>query len=372
MAAFTISFLVTGLASPVVGRFVDRHGARLVICAGAAMAGLGFALLSLMDNLWYFYILYAVIGVGMAALGPVPTSAVVSNWFRKRRGLAIGIMSTGVGAGGLALAPLIGGYLIPNFGWRVSYLAMAVLTWVLIIPLALFVIKTKPEDMGLYPDGARAAEAAGQKEAWLPTAEGVTLRMALSTSAFWLITISFLLSQFSQCGVVQSQVPHLQDIGFPVTMAAGALGVLGLMSAISKFGFGMLCDWVTAKYACAIGFGLQVAGIIILLGIGPTSSPAIIWLYAIVMGLGAGSWLPTMSMVVSTNFGLAYYGSIFGLVSLAERTGVATGPLVAGYTYDVMHIYRWVFIFFLALYAIAIPAILVLRCPKYLGKHNSC
>jgi len=366
MVALTISFLVMGVTSPFVGRLVDRYGARKVITIGIFIAGLGFILLSLMNKLWYFYGGHIIIAVGMAAMGIVAATAVVSNWFKKRRGTAIGIMSTGIGVGGVVLAPLVGGYLIPNFGWRVSYLVLAALTWVLIIPLALLVIKTKPADMGLYPDGSPAPEAIAVTEASPLTTKGITLQTALVTSCFWLIAVSFLTGLFSQVGVLQHQVPYLEDIGFPVTMAAGALGVVGLMSAIGKFGFGWLCDQIPAKYAWSIGLGFQVVSIIILLSVQSTSPLAIIWLYAIMIGLGAGSWLPTMSMLVSTNFGLAAYGTIFGAVTLFENTGVATGPLMAGYMYDAMGNYYWAFIIFLALHAVAIPTALAVRRPKSL------
>ncbi len=95
MAASAIFFLVTGVASPFIGRLVDRYGAGKVISIGAFVGGLGFILLSLMNSLWYFYGSYIVVAVGMTAAGPVPATAVVSNWFKKRRGTTIGIMSSG-------------------------------------------------------------------------------------------------------------------------------------------------------------------------------------------------------------------------------------------------------------------------------------
>jgi len=364
MAAFTIFYLVAGVASPFAGRVVDHYGAKKVISIGALIAGLGFVSLSSMNNLWHFYVSYAIIGVGMAAMGHVPSSAIVSNWFKKRRGTAIGIMSIGIGAGGFVLAPLVGGYLIPNFDWRFSYLVLAVLTWVLIIPLALLVIKTKPADMGLYPDGKQAPEAMSVTEASSLTTKGVTLQMALATSGFWLIAVSFLTGLFSQVGVLQHQVPYLEDIGFPVAMASGALGVVGLMSGIGKFGFGWLCDRIPAKYAWSIGLGFQAVSIIILINIEPSSPLTPIWLYAIMIGLGAGSWLPTMSILVSTNFGLAAYGAIYGAVTLFENIGVATGPLMAGYMYDATGNYHWAFIIFLVLHAVALPTALAVRRPK--------
>ena len=363
-AAFTICFIVHGLASPFIGRMVDHYGARKVISLGALITGLGFLWLTLMQNLWSFYAGYVVIGLGMTAIGPIPTTQVVSNWFTKRRGLAIGMMSTGIGIGGLVLAPLVGAYLIPSFGWRASYLAIAVLTWVLIIPTALLVIKARPADIGLYPDGLEAAEATAEANLTAQASEGWALNMALKTSTFWLITVAFTVANFNQLGIIQHQVNHLTDTGFPLATAATALGAVGLFSAIGKFGFGWLCDQMPAKHAASISYALQIAAIIMLISLKPTSPLAMIWLYAIVMGLGVGGWMPTMSILISANFGLASYGAIFGMVSLVHYLGGAFGPLVAGQMFDVMQTYYWVFIIFLVLYTVAISLMLAVRHPK--------
>ncbi len=364
MVALTIWFLVMGMISPFIGRVVDRYGARIVIFTGALITGLGFVLISRMHYLWHFYSGYIIIGVGMASIGHVPASTLVSNWFKKRRGTALGIMSTGIGAGGFVLAPAIGGYLIPNFGWRTSYLAMALLMWVLIIPLALLVIKAKPADMGLYPDGIEAPETVALNQASPSTAEGLTLGMALATPALWLIGVSFLTGGFGQMGVIQSQVPYLQDIGFPVVAAAGALGGVGFGSLVGKLFFGWLCDRIPAKYAWCIALSLQLVGTIILMNVASASPMAILWLYAIVTGLASGGWLPSMSMLASTTFGLASYGTIYGMLTLALNIGSGTGPLMAGYMYDATNTYYWTFIIFLVLCAIAIAAILMVRRPK--------
>ena len=366
MVAFSIFLLVMGVASPFIGRVIDRYGARKIITIGALIMGLGFVLLSRMDHLWYFYLSYIVIGIGMAATGHVPASAIVSNWFEKRRGVAIGIMSTGIGAGGFALSPLIGGYLIPDFGWRVSYLILAALIWVFIIPLASFVVKTKPADMGLSPDGVEGLEReAVTGDSPLPT-RGVTLKMALATSGFWLAAVSYLTGGFSSVGVVQNLAPYLEDIGFPAAMAASAFGGVGLGSLIGKFIFGWCCDRVPAKYVYSIALGLSVVGTIMLMSIKPTSPPVIIWLHVLVMGLAAGGWLPTMSMLISTHFGLTAYGTIFGMINFAHSIGVATGPFMAGYMYDNMGSYYRAFIVFLTLYVVSIPTIMAVRRPESL------
>ncbi len=367
MATLTIFFLVGGMAAPAIGRIVDRYGARMVMATGAFLAGLGFALLSLVSDLRYFYGSYVIIGLGMAATGMTPATTVVSNWFEKRRGTAIGVMSAGIGAGGFVLAPLIGGYLIPNFGWKVAYLVLAVFVWAL-IPVALLVIRTKPADMGLYPDDRQASEAAADGKVSARASEGLTARMAMGTSAFWLMTVSFITFGFSEVGILQNHVPYLEGIGFPAAVSAGVHGIVGLWSTIGKFGFGWLCDRILVKYVCAIGLGLQLAATILLMRVQPTAPSALLWLYAFMMGLGVGGWLPIMSMLVSTNFGLASYGAIFGLVAFAQSIGAATGPLMAGYMYDAMGTYHWVFIIIIASFAIAMLTILAVRRPESL--HN--
>ena len=298
MIAFTVSFLLSGLAAPLAGSLVDRYGVRGVISAGAFVVGLGFTSLSLLSHLWHLYVAFFFIGVGLAAIGHVPVSALVSNWFVKRRGTAIGIVSIGIGAGIFVLAPLLGSFITPTFGWRASYLTLAIFTW-LIIPLGLFVVRTKPADMGLYPDGNKEPPALVEAQVTSPTSNGLSARMALGTSTFWLIAVTFFLHSFASLGVTLNQVPYFQDIGISLATAANALAIFGLGSAIGKFFFGWLCDQIKAKYASALSFVLQAVGLLILMNVKLTSPLPILWLYAIILGLGAGGWLPTMSMLVN-------------------------------------------------------------------------
>lgn len=175
---------------------------------------------------------------------------------------------------------------------------------------------------------------------------------------------SFLLNGFCQNGVIQNEVPLLEDIGFPVAEAVAALSIVGLGSTIGKFGFGWLCDKMQAKYACAIGLVFQMSGLIALMNVKPTSSTAIVWLYAALMGLGIGGWLLTMPMLVSTNFGLVSHGTIFGVTTLAQYFGGAAGPFIAGDIYDTTDSYHWAFTIFLLSYVIAISAALLMRPTK--------
>ena len=362
MAGFTIFFVTMGATCPVVGRFVDRYGARPVIPVGAVVMGVGFVLVSQMSQLSLFYLGYVLVGAGAAGMGQVPSSAVVSNWFKKRRGTAIGLMAAGVGAGGV-LAPAIG-FIIENHGWRSAYLSMAIVIWAVAIPLGVLVVRTRPSEMGLYPDGAGGPPDVAPGAA-TPVADvsGFTLRQAARTPVLWLIAVSFLFGSFSSMGLVQAPVPFLQDIGYPMQTAAAALGAIGIGSGLGKVFFGWLCDKILPKYAWAIGQGFMAASVAILLNIHADSPIALIWAYGLVLGLGVGAWLPTLSMLASTSFGLAFYGAVFGALSLAPSIGAATGPFFAGLMYDATGTYYWAFVTFAAMFVVGIPLILLVKKP---------
>ncbi len=368
MAGFTIFFVTMGIISPVVGWFVDRYGARPVIPIGAVVMGLGFVVVSQMSQLSLFYLGYVLIGAGAAGMGQVPSSAVVSNWFKKRRGTAIGLMAAGVGAGGV-LAPAVG-FIIENHGWRNAYLSMAILIWVVVIPLGALVVRTRPSEMGLYPDGEVMPRNNMGAAAAVADEHGFTLRQAMATLPFWLIAVSFVFGQFSNMGLVQAPVPFLQDIGYPMQTAAVALGAIGIGSALGKVFFGWLCDRILPTHAWAIGQGLMAASVVILLNIHADSPTALIWAYSLLLGFGVGSWLPTLSILASSHFGLAFYGSIFGALNLAQSLGTATGPFFAGLMYDATGTYDWTFIIFAAMFAVGIPLILLVKRPKSLHRDS--
>ena len=195
--AFTMLYLVQGLFQPVAGRFTDRYGPRKVIISGALIAGLGFALLCFTNSLWHYYLYYGIVGIGLAALGLVPMSSLISSWFTQRTGTALGIATTGIGVGGVILSPVIGTYLIPNFGWRPSFFILAILIWLVTVPVALFVIRDRP------PISATPQTDPLPETAELSPSDSVqwTLKMALKTSTFWLVVAGFLLSNFAWIGI---------------------------------------------------------------------------------------------------------------------------------------------------------------------------
>ena len=362
MAAFTILLLCMSLMSPFAGRLIDRYGARKVMSLGALLTVTGLVLLSQMNSLWLYYTGYVVIGIGVTGISQIATTCVISHWFVKRRGMAIGVIAMGMGVSGIIFAPLVGVYLIPNFGLSNAYLSLAVIIVGIIIPLSLFVVRTKPADLGLLPDGMESFETANTDEVKVTSSEGLSLKMALSTSAFWLLAASYSLN-CTHMGVLQSQVPHLSDMGFPIGIAATTMSITASVSTAGTFFFGWLSDKISAKFACVVGLCLIALGILIFTNIEAGSPVWGVWLYAVIIGFGLGSWMPTMSLLTSGTFGLAAYGAIFGMLSLFQGIGAAVSPLLVGYLYDAMGTYYWAFIVVLGMVVLAIPLVLAVRRP---------
>jgi len=195
-------------------------------------------------------------------------------------------------------------------------------------------------------------------------ASGLTLAQAVHTPSFWLAVMSCATFGFPMIALLQNQAAHLQDIGVPSLFAAGALGAVGLMNAAGKPAFGFLTESMKAKYALSVGLALQLMAVVIIINLTPSSPGALLWVYAVCLGLGIGSWAPTMSMLVSTNFGMAAYGTIFGTISLINTLGNSLGPLFAGRIFDVTGSYRPAFFTFIGFYAVAIVSTLLIRKPR--------
>ena len=363
MTAFTLFFICTAISGPFAGRMVHRFGGRKVMSLGAFLACIGYILMSQMDSLWQYYLGYAFVGVGFATMGPVTTTLIVSNWFRQRRGMAIGLVSMGAGVSALIFTSLVIVYLLPNHGWSVAYIVFAAITGGLAIPVALLVVRTQPADVGLLPDGKEALVTTGLTEAGTPATEGLTLKGALATQAFWLLAAAILLLH-SHMGVMQNQIPHLEDLGFSAGIVASAMSIVAVMSALGTLIFGWLCDKIPVKGASVVSQVLVVLSIVLLIYINESSPPWLIWTYTTILGLGIGGGMPTMSILTSTNFGLIAYGTIYGTLSIFQSTGAAVGPILAGYMYDTRNTYHWAFIIIAILVGLSIPLILAIRRPS--------
>ena len=350
MGAFTVWALVSGVASIFSGRAVDRFGPRQVMFVGAALSGLSFLTLSFTQTLLHYYLGYIVLGIGIAGMGQIPCTTIISNWFQSKRGMAIGIIGMGMGAGGSVFCSLVGGFIIPVYGWREAYMSFCVILLAAMFPLLYFVIRSAPT--GKKDGDSRHSDIPGD----IPDTGNTTLSSCLRAPAIWLITTAFMLSQFSLTGSLQNQVPHILDIGVSAAKASYVMGGVALIASFSKLTFGLLCDYVKVKYVFMLSVLCEAGGTFMLMIFFPDASGGFLLFYIFVMGMGAGSWLPILSIYVSKTLPISHYGQLFGISNFGQNLGVAMGPLFAGYLHDLTHNYMIAFSIFLVIYVPALIA----------------
>lgn len=348
LLAFTFFMISTAVTSPFVGKIIDRYGARTIVSLGALLTAIAYSLIAFIKSPLHLYLVYIFLGIFATSIGNIPATAIVSASFKNKRGLAIGISTTGVGIGALVISPVLGGIIIPELGWKAGYLIIACVIS-LMVPLSLLIIKSK-----INVNNGPALRN-------METHSKDYQRQIILSLPFVLFCVTFFMNHIGVMGLTQSQALYLQDAGFSLPTAASMLGVVGLMSASGKFFFGWLCDRIKPKYAYAIGTSISILSMIILMTVKPDSSPILIWSYPVIAGFGMGSWLPTISMAASTTFPIIYYGFIFGLASVAQNFGSSIGPLTGGKILSITGNYNWTFIFFIVCYGISILTMLGMK-----------
>ena len=364
--AVSLFMLMVGLIAPFVGRVADRYGPKKLLLWGAVIAGAALMLLSLASALWQLYVLYSVVGIGLGSAGVVPVSVAISNWFTRKRGLAMGVTMVGIALGAL-LVTLLTNFLVDAFSWRIAFLAMGILTWAFVIPPVTLIMKTRPQDMGLLPDGDRptpieVAPSAEVAQASIDPEPGAyTLALALKSPSLWLTMTAFFFAGLAIGGVLQHEHAFFTDTGISMASAGVMLAVTGGAGGLGKFSFGFLADKMPPKVAAMICFALQLVGVIILT---LTKTTAMMWVFVMLFGFAMGGQIALQPLVTAKFFGLAALGAIFGAVALAASLGSAIGPLLAGWIFDVLGSYRIAFITFAAGYAVAITVLLLTRRPK--------
>lgn len=366
-AAMSIFLLAWGLACPLVGRLTDRYGSRRLMIAGTIALGASFCLLSLISALWHLYLLYAFVGVASATCSEIPTSTAVSNWFKKKRGIAMGIASTGMGFGGLFLAPSIS-YLILGFGWRATFFIMGLLTWAVMIPLVALIMRTRPQEIGLLPDGERSLDGAKAGESLTQRSSATTgknsnqnerpVATSIRTKELWLTGFVFSLISFGIMSVITHQVPFIVDMGIPLNTAATTLGLAAGMGVLGKLIFGYFADRFSPKWVILTCIALQAGGMVILL---QSRSLEMVWAFVIVFGLAMGGANTLRPLVIGEFFGMDSFARNFGITEAMRRFGAAAGPFMAGYIFDITGSYHYAFITIIAAYLAAMTTLFIIH-----------
>ena len=363
--AYSLRSIQGGIFSPVLGWATDRYGPRIVILFGSFVVGLSFFLMYFVRSLLGFYVVYGVlISLGMSAMLYLPTMTAISNWFIRTSSRALSALTVGAGVGGFVCAPAAA-LLINKFGWRLSFVVAGIVIWTVALPLAL-VIRHRPEEMGLRPDGDPLGEAEpprggiihdGDTHQELPKRDW-SLKEALMSRSFWVLTTAFVLSGIAHAVITVHVVPALTDVGITHGQAAFALGFTVLISIVGRLSFGWLGDYIDKRHLLMVTFLLQALGIFILM---KAEHMYLVYLFAVLFGVGFGGGVPLDPAVRAEYFGRAAFAKIGGFMAPMYMLAGITGPLLAGHIFDITGTYRVVFAGMAMLQIIAAVVILFSR-----------
>lgn len=343
---------VGALLAPFIGRALDRFPLKRIMAAGAISMGTGFLLLGLVQTPLQFYLVLGVfIGFGAGAMGQLATSKLVSNWFVLKRGTALGIAATGISVSGV-LMPATTAWLIGEFGWRNGFVAYGVITLVIVVPLILRLVVSRPEDLGLLPDGAAEAATLPPPRPALRTAEYIR------NSNFWYLLITIGLLFCIQSATLIHMVPQLTDRGIDLISASVIASSTALFGVMGKLIYGALVDRWDVRWALWLAIAFQVAGQLFML-FGNGYSGFLIG--ASLFGFGMGGIVPMQGAVVGAAFGRENFGRVLGAMRPPMAIIHLLGVPFAGWVYDSTGSYEPAFLTFLGLYAVTTLVVLGIR-----------
>ena len=339
--AFSASHVISGQIAPGQGWVIDRFGSRFVMRIGILMLGIGFILLSLVEGLWTFYAIVLVLGLGMNLAGWVTLNTAVANWFMRKRALALGLSSTGIGIGGL-LAPLVTWSLVNN-GWRPTAFWTGIAVMLISIPLSQL-LRQRPQDYGMLPDGAQPGPE-GEAPRPLPkavTTVDFTVREAVRDRSFWLVSVGHGMALVSVFAVMVHLVPLLvEGHGWDATSAQAMFAVVSISSLIGQITGGLLGDRFSKtriSAACMIGHCIA------LVLMATAGSGVFVAIAAAVHGLAWGVRGPLMMAIRADFYGMRNFGTIMGYSSAIVMVGPLIGPALAGGLNDHFGSYREAFV----------------------------
>lgn len=365
----TVARLPEAVLAPWVGQVVDRHGGRCVMLAGAVLVSAAFVLLATMQEIWQLY-LYKGLLLAMGAMmtSPLIFSVTVNNWFVEKRGRAIGILRT-ADTIGTALMPVAVAALIATSGWRGAFLTMAVGASVLLVPAALL-LRRRPEDHGLRPDGqapdgdaqptaraARRAELLAADVVW-------TRRAALRSATLWTLVVAAGLSQMAYVSTYVHLVPYVQELGYPITVAAFAVGARAYVQFIVNPLWGLLVERAPVQLAAASQSLLAAIAMFTFFAVASDSS---LLVGLLLLGISSAGFYLTMDVMWANFFGRISLGTVRGIAQPVVAAFAAIGPLVAGLLYDLTGSYQSTWLLLMVAFAAAAGVILLARRPSPAG-----
>ena len=359
-AAISLQRGESGMISPFVGVLLDKYGPRKAMAFGVLLTGSGFIFMSQMQSLWQFYVAIGLLTLGMSFGTFIVFVVTVANWFVRKRARALATLMSFSAVGGLTLPILVTS--IDTFGWREVLMACGIGFWLIGFPATL-VMRKRPEDHGMLPDGCVEVDDSsdGSKSGRLATARehAITMRQAIKLRFFWQLAIVTSLGQL----VSSTNLFHfaaLLEYGMTAALAASAAGAVAIGDLGGRAGIAVLGDKYDKRKMLTIAMIMQTIGVAGLAGINAEVLGVNLglWplpLFVVFFGLGFGSSIPLRLSILGDYFGRASYGSIVGLTSSVNALFGAAGPALVGLIRDIEGSYRLGFTTLAVMLVISIP-----------------
>ncbi|MFH1488466.1 MAG: MFS transporter [Pseudomonadota bacterium] len=349
--AFTLGMVIMGLAGILMGKATDRFGPRIVSVSCGLLLGIGYMLCAVVKVKWHLYLFYGLIaGAGLSITAPL--LSLVARWFVKKRALMTSIIIAGPGLGNMIM-PLVFSMFIGTYGWRISYILLGGITLLCILAGAFF-LRRDPREMGLSPYGEAQA---GQADRPLQTT-GLTMKAALGTRQYWLVSCIYFCDFFLMNVVMVHVVIHAQDHGIPLTLAASILSVASGVCIFARIIVGGIADRLGYRRTFLFCLFVAMAGFLLLLFADSLWS---LYVFAAIFGFSLWSSGGLIGPIIADLFGLRAHGTIYGSIFVSGAVGGAFGPVVTGFLYDRMGDYRLAFALCIVMNALSIASLLLLK-----------
>jgi MFS family permease len=332
--AISLRGLEMGIFAPFVGFLVDRFGPRKLMFWGTIAVGFGLFLLSLTQSLAMFYGSFLLLAFGAGGCASVVTMTAVANWFDRKIGIALGVMGSGIGAGGLVVLLIV--RLIDLYQWRTTLIILGLGMWALGIPLSL-VIRDRPEHYGCLPDGDEVSSPSAQAPEMHDKGVEIVLKEALKMRSFLYLNIVEAIRTMTLLAVFTHVMPYLSSVGVPRPTAGLVAGAIPLIGIIGRFGFGWLGDVFDKRHVMAVALSLISLGA---LAFGYVHVRWVFIPFLLLFPLGHGGSMVARGSILREYFGRDSFGKMIGVTMGSGAIGGIIGPTLAGWVFDTLGSYH--------------------------------